>query len=420
MSSILINNVLLNSQRKNVLIEGNRFKSISSLSIAAPGAQIIDGSSFAIVPPFYNGHCHAAMNLLKGYADDMQLQPWLNNAIWPMEAKLTAHDIYVGSRLALLEMIKSGTVFFCDMYFEEMQTIRACHEMGVRAAIGVSVMTTPSDWTSAKLEERFQRLANYAKLPPDELISYAVAPHAPYTVSDEVLVRCQQVADDLGFYLTIHLAETQGEFDSCRQLHNGLTPVQHLNSLGLLHSKSILAHVVYVTPQDREILAQTQAVSVHNPISNMKLASGAFHLQEMEKAGCRVILGTDGSSSNNNLDMLEEMKVAALLAKLSSANPEVASATSIFDRATRQGAEAFGIDAGVIAEGKLADALLVNLNDVRMVPNYNLISNLVYSADSSVIDTVICNGRIIMQDRVVPGEADIIAEAKEVVAKLVS
>ena len=412
MSTLLINNVLLNGSRQNVLIENNRFKRITSEPILTAD-EVIDGGRFAMVPPVYNGHCHAAMVLLRGFADDLPLQAWLNDSIWPMEAKLTPEDIYAGSRLAVLEMIKSGTVFFEDMYWDEQETARAVEEMGIRAAIGVSLMDRQS---AAEKDRLFDRLRNYK---PTDRVSYTVAPHAIYTVGTELLLRCKKAADENGQFLNIHLAETMTEDADCRKAHNGMSPVEYMDSIGLLSPKTILAHVVHVDQHDQEILARTGAICVHNPASNMKLSSGVFKMKELQKNGCRIALGTDGASSNNNLDMLEEMKLAALLAKCY-ADPEAGSATDVFNMATRWGAEAFGLDAGAIEEGKLADALLLDLNNEKLVPNYHLVSNLVYSADASCIDTVICNGKVVMRGRVVPGEEDIIEQARETCRSLIA
>ncbi|MBR6043659.1 MAG: amidohydrolase [Paludibacteraceae bacterium] len=412
MSTLLINNVLLNGSRQNVLIENNRFKRITSEPILTAD-EVIDGGRFAMVPPFYNGHCHAAMVLLRGFADDLPLQAWLNDSIWPMEAKLTPEDIYAGSRLAVLEMIKSGTVFFEDMYWDEQETARAVEEMGIRAAIGVSLMDRQS---AAEKDRLFDRLRNYK---PTDRVSYTVAPHAIYTVGTDLLLRCKKAADENGQFLNIHLAETMTEDADCRKAHNGMSPVEYMDSIGLLSPKTILAHVVHVDQHDQEILARTGAICVHNPASNMKLSSGVLKMKELQKNGCRIALGTDGASSNNNLDMLEEMKLAALLAKCY-ADPEAGSATDVFNMATRWGAEAFGLDAGAIEEGKLADALLLDLNNEKLVPNYHLVSNLVYSADASCIDTVICNGKVVMRGRVVPGEEDIIEQARETCRSLIA
>lgn len=408
MSSILIKGVSLNGKATDILIKGNRFSRIAP-SITENADQEIDGKGFAINPPFYNGHCHAAMTLLRSYADDLPLFTWLNDHIWPVEDQMVEEDIYVGTKLALLEMIKSGTVFFNDMYGMVEESIKACEEMGVRAQIGISLMDRMGE---ESINGRFAFLHSYKST---ELVKLAVAPHAPYTVSKELFERCVREADKAGVMIHTHLSETAKEVDDCKAEH-GMSPVEWLDSLGVLTDKTALAHVVHTSDSDADILAKRQCVIVSNPTSNMKLASGAFHTTQHRSRGSRVVLGTDGVSSNNNLDMMQEMKFFALLAKLTE-DAESAPADYVFDMATRAGAEAFGIDAGVIAEGKLADAVLVDMSNERLVPDYNLISNLVYSADSRCIDTVICNGRVVMRSGVVPGEDKIIEDAHRVCAR---
>ena len=231
--------------------------------------------------------------------------------------------------------------------------------------------------------------------PTGGLITLTVAPHAVYTVGPELLVSCAEVTRELGMKLHIHLSETRREVDDCIREHS-MTPVRYLDKLGVLGDNVIAAHVVHVDEEEAAILAARGVTISHCPCSNMKLASGVFPYKMLHKAGCRITLGTDGDSSNNNLDMREEMKFAALQAKSSSGDPETMPADEALAMATRAGAEAFGIDAGVIAEGKLADALLIDLQDVQMQPLHNLVSNWVYAASSRCIDTVICNGKVLM------------------------
>ena len=393
MSSLLIKNVLLDGKKTDILIEGNRFR-----NLAAPAGtvadKVIEAEGMAILPPFYNTHTHAAMSLLRGYADDMPLQKWLNEYIWPFENKMTAADIREGSRLAVREMIRTGTVFFSDMYFDIEETIRVVQEYGIRAAIGVTFVESH---TKSQQAEKLEMLRSWGR-PADDLVTLTVAPHAIYTVGPELLVRCAETARELGFKLHIHLSETKTEVDDCIRDH-GTTPVRYLDSLGVLGDNVIAAHVVHVDEEEAALLASRGVTVSHCPCSNMKLASGVFPYKLLHDAGCRIALGTDGDSSNNNLDMREEMKFAALLAKVSSGDPEILPADEALAMATRNGAEAFGIDAGVIAEGKLADALLIDLNDERMQPLHSLTSNWVYAAGSSCIDTVICNGKIVMKHR---------------------
>lgn len=404
MQTILIKDVLLGGARTNVLIEGNRFKSLCSNARTAD--KVIDGSRMAILPPFYNAHTHAAMSLLRGYADDMPLQKWLSEYIWPFEDTLTSEDIYNGSRLAILEMIKSGTVFFSDMYFALPQTIKAIDEMGVRAALGVTFMSAHSQ----KLRDEKAEFMRSFKDPTGGRISITAAPHAIYTADRTQLLNAASLARELGLKLHIHLSETAKEVSDCLAEH-GTTPVRYLDSLGFLGPDVVAAHVVHVDDEEIEILRARGVVIAHCPCSNMKLGSGIFRYKPVIDSGVKVCLATDGDSSNNNLDMREEMKFAALLAK-SGGDPELLPAAEVLKWATRNGAQTFGIDAGTIEEGRLADCLLVDLGNERLTPCHNLVSNWVYAADSSCIDTVICDGRILMEGRHVEGEEEILSRAR--------
>ena len=391
MKTLLIKNVLLKDRKTDILVADGRFKSLCAPE-GTRADEMLDAEGTAILPPFYNTHTHAAMSLLRGYADDMPLQKWLQDYIWPYENKMTAQDIREGSRLAVREMIRTGTVFFSDMYFEIDQTIAVVQEFGIRAAIGVTFVDSHSKSQQA---DKLDMLRQWVD-PSGGLITLTVAPHAIYTVSPDLLVKCADTARSLGLKLHIHLSETRQEVEDCLRAH-GTTPVRYLDSLGFLGQDVIAAHVVHVDEEEAAILASRGVTIAHCPCSNMKLASGIFPYKMLHEAGCRITLGTDGDSSNNNLDMREEMKFAALLAKVSSGDPEVLPAAEALEMATRSGAEAFGLDAGVIREGALADALLVRLDDPRMQPCHNLVSNWVYAAGSSCIDSVICNGNIVMK-----------------------
>jgi len=410
MNAILIKNILLDGQKTHIRIEGNCFSKIGSNAVEQPADTIIEGEGKAIIPPFYNGHTHAGMALLRGYADDMPLFEWLHNHIWPAESKITPQDVYAGSRLAILEMIKSGSVFFSDMYWNIEETIRAAEEMGIRAAIGVTFMDRLGE---EKIKQNFQLLRQWDK--SNRLVQLTVAPHAIYTVSDSLLMQCAEIAQELNVVLHIHLSETTQEVRDCVAMH-GTTPVRWLDSIGILNPNVVAAHVIHVDDEEIDILKKCGVTVVHNPVSNMKLSSGCFRTKEMLQSGCRIALGTDGCSSNNNLDMRESMKFASLLAKYNY-SPETLTVHEIYRWATVNGAEAFNLNAGIIAEGKLADALLINLDNERLVPGYNLLSNWVYAADSRCIDTVICNGRLLMQNGYVEKEEEIISEARKTCCK---
>ena len=410
MTRLLIKDVILDGRLTDVVIAGNRFESIEP---GASGDEVIAcHGRKTIVPPFYNAHTHAAMTLLRGYADDLELDQWLTEHIWPAEAQLTTEDIYAGSRLAILEMIKSGTVFFNDMYWDQLATVQAADEMGVRAAIGLLYLTGPDGKQGSRtLRSNAELLEREPDLP--DRIQVTEAPHSVYTVP-EAMLRTVAETDRL---LHIHVSETRKENADCLAA-TGRTPVKYLDDLGVIGANSVLAHCVHLTDEDRDILAARDAVIAHLPVSNMKLCSGQFDHASARAAGLRLTLGTDGASSNNGLSMLAEMKVASLSAKILSGSPTIARDHEVYDMATVAGAQAFGIDAGEIRPGGLADALLIDLDQPCLVADHSLLSNLVYAADSSVIDTVICDGRVLMSGRHVPGEEEILEQGRAAAARV--
>lgn len=413
MSSLLLKNVIHQQRPCDVYIVDNRIKSIApALKLSAD--RVIDGRErLAVMPAFYNSHTHAAMTLLRGYADDLELFTWLSKYIWPAEERLSAEDIYAGTRLANLEMIKSGTVFYNDMYWQPTETARAVEEMGLRAMLGMLMICgEDGEIHPRNLKANQALLEMAADLPGRIRISYA--PHACYTVSEKILRRLADDVREEGRYVHIHAAESRREVEDCRNAHGGLSPIAYLDRLGILSEQCVLAHCVHLGEEDIAIIRERGAVISHMPASNMKLSSGTFNFQAVaEKGRCRVTIGTDGCASNNNLSMLEEMKLVALLAKACSGDPTVANDGVVYDMGTRLAAEAFGLDAGVVAEGKLADLILVELDHPAMIGDYNLVANLVYAADTSVIHSVICDGRVLMENHHVPGEEEIIAKARE-------
>lgn len=389
MDRLLLKGVLHDGRVRNILIEDKRFKDLDAPAEVAE-AQVFDASGSAILPAMYNTHTHAAMTLLRGYADDMPLQKWLQEYIWPFEDKLTPEDIRNGSEIAVREMVQSGTVFFNDMYFDVEETIDIVNRTGTRAAIGITVMENHSKAVTREKREFIRHWQD----PTGGRVRLVMAPHAIYTVGERKLRDSAEFAREHGMLLHIHLSETVKEMEDCL-LEHGTTPVRYLDSIGFLGPDVIAAHCVHVDDEEAAILAERGVTVSHCPCSNMKLGSGVFPYSRLMQAGCRITLGTDGASSGNNLDLREAMKFAALLAK-SGGDPELLPAEEIFRWATRSGAEAFGIDAGVIAEGKLADCLLIDLSDIRMQPCHHLVSNFVYSADSRCIKHVLCDGRIVL------------------------
>lgn len=390
---MLIKNVLLEDGRKtSILIDGNKIKYIG-VPADTESDEVIEAEGMAILPAFYNTHTHTAMNLLRGYADDMPLQKWLNEYIWPFEAKMTADDMAEGSRLAVGEMMRTGTVGFNDMYFHVERTARIAEEAGMRAIVAEAFF----QHTISTLDSYIQQLQQFQGSGTDShhLVRMAVAPHAIYTNSTESLQKAARAARENGVPINIHVAETKEEVKNCVKA-TGMTPVRYLDSIGLLGPDVNAAHCVWLDREEWDIMAERGVTVSHCPCSNMKLGSGRFPYRDAIASGVRLTLGTDGAASNNNLDMREEMKFAALLAKVEG-DVECLPAAEIMKWATRNGAEALGVDAGIIAEGKIADCILIDMNDCRMQPCHNLISNWVYAASSDCITTVICDGKVLFR-----------------------
>ena len=416
--SILIKNVLHQDKLTDVLIEGNRIARIASGISAPVGAEVLDGTDKAIIPGFINTHTHASMTLFRGYGDDLPLMTWLEDYIWPVEAQMTAHDVYVGARLACLEMLRSGTTCFLDMYMHPLETAKAVEEMGLRAHLSYTLFdqgnAERAELDRKRSYEYFDRFKEFS-----DRITFTLGPHAIYTVSGEQLQFCHQFAVEHNVKIHLHLSETKGEIDECVRQH-GLTPVRYLEKLGILSEHLVLAHVVWIDDEEMDLLAKYNVSVVHNPASNLKLASGyAFKYEEMKRRGIRIGIGTDGCSSSNNLDMVVAMKLASFLGKGWRFDSTACKADDIFASATSVGADILGIPAGRVAEGALADVCLVDLNTPELVPLNSLTSNLVYATSgSSCVDTVIVDGRILMRDKYVPGQEAIIAEAREVARRL--
>ena len=416
--SILIKNVLHQDKLTDVLIEGNRIARIASGISAPAGAEELDGTDKAIIPGFINTHTHASMTLFRGYGDDLPLMTWLEDYIWPVEAQMTAHDVYVGARLACLEMLRSGTTCFLDMYMHPLETAKAVEEMGLRAHLSYTLFdqgnAERAELDRKRSYEYFDRFKEFS-----DRITFTLGPHAIYTVSGEQLQFCHQFAVEHNVKIHLHLSETKGEIDECVRQH-GLTPVRYLEKLGILSEHLVLAHVVWIDDEEMDLLAKYNVSVVHNPASNLKLASGyAFKYEEMKRRGIRIGIGTDGCSSSNNLDMVVAMKLASFLGKGWRFDSTACKADDIFASATSVGADILGIPAGRVEEGALADVCLVDLNTPELVPLNSLTSNLVYATSgSSCVDTVIVDGRILMRDKYVPGQEAIIAEAREVARRL--
>jgi len=364
--------------------------------------QTINAAGKAVVPGLINTHTHVPMALFRGIADDMDLQEWLTKFIFPAEAK-NVNEAFVraGTRLGLAEMIKGGTTTYCDMYYFEDAIADETKRAGMRGVLGETILDFPAPdnktWEAGiSYTERFIR-----KWQNDPLIVPAIAPHAPYTVSQEHLLQARDVANKLNAPLVIHLAEANTETEFIQQKHQGQRPIEFVEKIGFFTNKTIAAHVIQANDAELDLLKKHNVGIAHNPQSNMKLAAGTAPVPSMLRKNLNVGLGTDGAASNNDLSMWEEMDTAAKLHKLISGDPKMLSAEQAFAMATIGGARALHIGdiIGSIEAGKRADIAIVDLDSLHQTPMFNIYSHLVYATKADDVRSVIINGRVVMLDR---------------------
>lgn len=406
-ASLIRNGSLL--KNIDILIEGNRISDVGR-DLRPNDDEVIDARNMLAVPGLVNSHTHLAMTLLRGYADDMELIPWLRDKIWPLEARLRPSDIRAGVRLGCLELIRFGVTCYNDMYYFMDETAEATREMGIRGVLsGVLFDMRPELLRDV---EPFIK-----KWSGDDLIKPAVGPHAVYTCSEETLLRAKEIAERYDVMIHIHLSETRDEVDTfVNQRH--MTPVEFLENIGFLSERVVAAHCVWLTPRDMRILAEERVNVAHCPVSNLKLASGIAPVASLIEQGVNVCLGTDGASSNNNLDIFEEMKVAAVVQKCSVGRSAILPADAVWRMATENAYRAFSLNMG-IRPGALADLALINIRRPWFTPETSMLSHLVYSMPGEVSCTI-CNGRVLMRDGVIEGEERILEEAQRCYERLIS
>ena len=384
--------------RHSIAVHGGKIVEVLPTANAAKkyrATEIIDLPHHALIPGLINAHTHSAMSLFRGLADDLPLMDWLNHHIWPAEAKWVSPDfVRDGTELAIAEMLKSGTTCFNDMYFFPDVTARVCADAGMRACVGLIMLDFPSAWAQGADEYLHKGLKLHDELRNSELISTAFAPHAPYTVSDAPLEKIRMYADELDIPIHMHVHETAHEVDASVKQH-GMRPLARLAKLGLLGPRLLAVHMTQLLPDEIKSLAQDNVSVIHCPESNLKLASGFCPVQTLVKAGVNVALGTDGAASNNNLDMLEEMRIAALLAKGVSGEATAIPAHTALRMATLNGAKALGIEAhtGSLVAGKAADMAAIDLSAISSQPVYDPLSQIIYTATRDQVTDVWVNGR---------------------------
>jgi 5-methylthioadenosine/S-adenosylhomocysteine deaminase len=415
---ILIKDVLLDGHTTDIFIENGVIEEITA-RCDRKADKTINGKNKAALPSFINGHTHAAMTLFRGYADDMPLKNWLEEKIWPLEAKLSEEDVYWGAKLACLEMIKNGITVFNDMYWHWEATARATCDMGLRGFISaVFIDMFGPKKSDEQIEENLKLFELSEKYKPH--VTFTFGPHAIYTVSRKSLEWMRDFSEKEDILIHMHLAETQNETDFSTEKY-GLTPVEFLHSVGLLSQRYIGCHGCMLDEADMNILKEDNVKLVHVPVSNLKLSvDKVFPHSLMKTNNIPYCFGTDGCASNNHLDIIETMKFASLLAKFFSHDPIMLPARETFDLATKTAAEIFRLDTWEIKVGNRPDIILIDLARPEFVPNFDIHSDIVYASNGHAVDTVICMGKILMEGRYVPGEEEIMSRAGQVARALVA
>jgi 5-methylthioadenosine/S-adenosylhomocysteine deaminase len=405
--TLAVENALLDGERVGVRCVNGFIAAIGADVAAEPGDEVLDAGGAHLVPPLVNGHTHAAMTLFRGSGGDLPLMPWLEEKIWPIEAKLSEEDVYWGARLACAEMLRSGTTRFWDMYWHPEATARAVRDAGIRATIGAPLFDLHG--SPEQLREMAHRgLEALAGCGPE--IAPALAPHAIYTVSEESLRWIGELSATRDLPVQIHLSETEGEVQDCLAAH-GVRPAFYLDRLGLLSERTVLAHGVWLDPEELALLAERGATVVTNPVANMKLAvGGVFPHPAARAAGVAVGLGSDGAGSNDSLDLLADLKTFALAQKHAANDPTAIDAAEAWAVAT--GASAPCLGATKLEPGAPADFLLLDPNAPELGIG-DLTADLVYAASGAAVDTTIVAGRVLMRGGEIAGLEEVVVRAAE-------
>ena len=427
-NTILIKNAFIldpnnfEDKKQSLLIKDDLIAEISDEIDESNIDKVIDAEGKILLPGLVNTHTHLSMTLFRGLADDLSLDSWLNDHIWPMEANLNGDYCYIGALLGAVELIKSGTTTFSDMYFYMEDVARAVEDAGIRAVLSYGMIDFGiEEKREAEIKENMA-LFNACNGMADGRIKVFFGPHSPYTASEELLVKVRELADEYGIGIHIHVGETQKEINDSLD-ERGLRQFEYLEKIGFLGPDVVAAHCVWLSDNEIEIIKKHGVKVSHNPCSNMKLASGIAPVSKLIENGICVSIGTDGASSNNNLDLIEELKTASLLQKVSTLDPKVLDSEESIRMATIKGAEALGLDdeIGSIEVGKKADIILIDTAAANMTPDSSsLSSNVVYSANGSNVDTTICNGKILMENKKLTtlDEEEIYAKARQAIKEL--
>ena len=404
----------------SIAIADNRIHSILPSVDAAslfPTAKRVNLPTHAITPGFINAHTHAAMTLFRGVAEDFELETWLQQYIWPLEGKWVSPEfVRDGTKIAIAEMIKSGTTCMNDMYFFPEVIGEVAQQTGMRASLGMIVLEFPTAWAKSATEYLDKGLDLYSQFENDPLVSTVLAPHAPYTVADNTFENILSLSDERNLPIHMHVHETDNEIENSLKEH-GVRPIERLKQLGLVNPKLIAVHATQLLTQEIELFAKAKTSVAHCPKSNLKLASGFCPIAELLRNNVNVALGTDGAASNNNLNMIGEMRFAALLAKGRTLDATAVSVHETLRMATINGAKCLGLESqtGSLEPGKLADITAINLESISSVPIYNPVAQIVHAASSRQVSDVWINGTQVLRDSVLTtiDEAELISVAHQ-------
>lgn len=420
MGAILLKNIKVDGSVSDVLLDGGLIAGIVSAGepVAVPdGAEVVECHGNTLMPGLVNMHTHAGMALMRGVGEDISFHEWLDR-IWELEKDLDEEYVYHATKVACLEMIKTGTTTFNDQYWYMPMACKAASELGLRAALSYVVLDRNDEQESERQKIQCQEMYELSRTWPDN-IQLLISVHAIYSVREPMMLWAVDFARQRGLKIHIHLSETEKEVQDCMAQHDGMSPVEYLDSLGILGPDVIAAHTLWLSDKDVEILGKRGVTCVHNVNSNLKLSSGyRFRYNELRDAGANVCLGTDGCASSNNLDILETMKTSAMIQKAWRKDPSAMPLNELISMVTVNASKALGLDAGRIEVGAAADLLIVNTDNYNFMSPGTFEANLVYSAHSDCIDSVICNGRFLMKNRVVPGEKEILAQARKVLNRI--
>ncbi len=415
MGAILLKNIVSEGVPSDILIRDGVISKIVPAEydvVAEPDAEVVDCTGKTAFPGFMNMHTHAGMSMMRGLGEDILFHDWIDR-IWEIESKLEENYVYHATKLACLEMIRTGTTTFNDQYWYSAAAHKAAVEMGVRPVLCYVVLDrndpAESEFQKKECEEWYETARSW-----NDGTILGIGIHAIYTVREEMILWAAEFARKNGLFIHTHISETQKEVEDCYAQH-GMSPVEYLDSLGVLGPDVIAAHTLWLSEKDIQILSERGVTCVHNINSNLKLSSGyKFLYNELRDAGANICIGTDGCASSNNLDMLEAMKTSAIVQKAWRNDPTAMPLNELIAMATANGGKALGINVGKIEEGALADIIIINTDSYHFMSKGSFEANLVYSAHSDCVESVICNGKFIMRDRVVPGEKEILADARKI------